>query len=82
MCERDGGCVVAETGVVVVGYAAEKMLLQWILGYACAWGKGSLSSTSLAYSTYFQSCPSIGLLERKILREDDRGRYFDIHLSK
>lgn len=44
VCVGYGGCVDGEeAGVAVVGYAAEAVLLQWLLGYTAARGDGCLS---------------------------------------
>jgi hypothetical protein len=42
VCGSYGGCVDAEDRVAVVGHAAETVLLQWVLGYACSWGDSCL----------------------------------------
>lgn len=42
MCGGYGGCFESETGVAVVGYAAEEVFLWRVLGYACEWGEGCL----------------------------------------
>jgi hypothetical protein len=49
-----GGCVDAEGGVAVVGYAAKEMLLQWVLGYACSGGDSRLIVISHVRTVRYQ----------------------------